>query len=211
MHFLIQLGNMNCSRNHQETLSHCGKLRLLHHLSGQRFIAAKILCCRNTAPINQHFALSIALIGEEIFVATMVLQKKFWDRRAIAIRSNNIYLSLKGEVRSISALQKRALENAASFHPLWVLSSLWGRLLPLQKLPNSSSEYRWVFLIHISRSDWAHHPDFALERIRRTSRARCVVSNFQLVPKSKWIGKIFYGLSWIIFVKHLQVKELYKC
>ena len=147
----------------------------------------------------------------EIFLATMVLQKKFWDKSAIAMRSNNIYLSLKGEVRSISALQKRALENTALFHPLWVWPPLWKRLLPLQRLPNSSWEYRWVFPIHVSGSDWAHHPDFALQWIRSTGRARCVASNLQLVPKSKRIGKIFYALSWIIFVKHFQVKELYKC
>lgn len=62
-----------------------------------------------------------------------------------------------------------------------------------------------------SGSDWAHHPDFALEWIRSMGRAHGGTSNLQLVPKSKCIGKIFYALSWIIFVKHLQVKELYEC
>lgn len=69
-HFSIQLENTNCSRNHKEMLNcldleiACRKLRLLHHLSGQRFITAKTMCCRNTAPINHHFTLSLALKGE---------------------------------------------------------------------------------------------------------------------------------------------------
>lgn len=206
---------MNCSRNHQETLSHLWKAQII-----TSSVWTEIYCCQNSVlqECNTNKS-SFHLVNSfnrrrnrlEIFLASMALQKKFWDRSAIAVRSNNIYFSLKGEVRRISALQKRALENTAPFPPLWVLPSLWSRLLPLQQLPSISWEDRWVFLIHVSGSDWAHHPDFALERIRSTDGAHCVASNLQLVPKSNRIGKIFYALNWIIFVKHLQVKELYKC